>query len=86
MDNVEINQAHANKGEALMALAAHLGIPRESVMSFGDGLNDLSMLRAAGTGIAMANACPEAKEAADHITLSCDEDGVAAAIETFCFQ
>jgi len=86
VDNVEINQAHANKGEALMALASHLGVPRDGVMSFGDGLNDLSMLRAAGVGVAMANACPEAMEAADHITLSCDEDGVAAAIETFCFH
>jgi len=86
VDNVEINQAHANKGEALLALAAHLGVARENIMSFGDGLNDLSMLRAAGTGVAMSNACPEAKEAANHITLSCDEDGVAKAIETFCFH
>ena len=86
VDNVEINQTHANKGEALMALASHLGVPREGVMSFGDGLNDLTMLHAAGVGVAMANACPEAKEAADHITLSCDEDGVAAAIETLCFH
>ncbi len=83
--NVEINNLHANKGEALMALADHLGIPRKATMSFGDGLNDLSMLSAAGLGIAMANACDEAKACADVLTVSCDEDGVAKAIEKYCF-
>ncbi len=85
VDNVEINQSHANKGEALLALAAHLGVAREETMSFGDGLNDLSMIRDAGVGVAMANACPEVKELADEITLSCDEDGVAHGINTLCF-
>ena len=80
-DNVEINQMHANKGEALLALGEHLGIKREEIISFGDGYNDLSMLKAAGVGVAMANACEAAKKAADRITLSCDEDGVAAFIE-----
>lgn len=83
-DNVEINQRRANKGEALLALAAHLGLSREQTMAFGDGLNDLSMLRSAGIGVAMANACPEAKEAAHCLTASCDEDGVARGIETYC--
>ena len=85
VDNVEINQIHANKGEALLALAAHLGVAREETMSFGDGLNDLSMIRDAGIGVAMANACPEVKELADEITLSCDEDGVAHVINAICF-
>ena len=85
-DNVEINQSRANKGEALYALAAHLGVPREATISFGDGLNDLSMLRDAGVGVAMANAEEEAKTAADWITLSCDEDGVAYGINKFCFN
>lgn len=83
-DNVEINQRRANKGEALLALAAHLGLSRDNTMAFGDGLNDLSMLRDAGIGVAMANACPEAKEAADVLTASCDEDGVARGIEAHC--
>ncbi len=83
--NVEINNIHANKGEALLALADHLGVPREATMSFGDGLNDLSMLSAAGLGVAMANACDEAKACADVLTASCDEDGVALAIEKYCF-
>lgn len=84
-DNVEINQIHANKGEALMALADHFGLPRSATIAFGDGLNDLSMIRAAGLGVAMANACGEVKADADAETLSCDEDGVAYGIDRFCF-
>lgn len=84
-DNVEINQLRANKGAALLALAAHLGLRREETMAFGDGLNDLSMLREAGLGVAMANACGEALAAADAVTASCDEDGVALGIQRYCF-
>jgi len=85
-ENIELNAAHATKGKALLALAERLGIPREGTMSFGDGLNDLSMLTAAGMGVAMENACPEAKAAADFITLSNDDHGVAYAIEKYCFN
>ena len=83
-NNIEINSTDANKGEALRKLAAHLGLDISQTMAFGDGLNDLSMLRAAGIGVAMENACPEAKQAADYVTGSCDESGVAAAIRRFC--
>ena len=83
-NNIEINSTDANKGEALRKLAAHLGLDISQTMAFGDGLNDLSMLRAAGVGVAMENACPEAKQAADYLTGSCDESGVAAAIKRFC--
>ena len=85
IDNVEINQKNAHKGAALRALARHLGVPESSTMAFGDGLNDLTMLRDAGIGIAMANACEEAKEIACCVTASCDEDGVARGIEKYCF-
>lgn len=85
-ENIEVNAASATKGKALLALADHLGIPREGTMAFGDGLNDLSMIRAAGIGVAMENACAEAKAAADYITLSCDDHGVAHGIEKFCFS
>ena len=84
-ENIEVNAAGATKGRALLGLAERLGIPREGTMAFGDGLNDLSMLEAAGIGVAMENACAEAKAAADYITLSNDEHGVAYAIERFCF-
>lgn len=82
--NIEINAADANKGAAVLALAEHLGLRREQTMAFGDGLNDLSMLKMAGTGIAMANAGSEVLAAVPERTASCDEDGVALAIERFC--
>lgn len=84
-NNIEINCADANKGAALGVLCRHLGIDIGQSMSFGDGSNDLSMIRAAGIGVAMANACDEAKALADWITVSCDEDGVARGIHKFCF-
>ena len=49
-------------------------------MAFGDGENDIPMIKAAGIGVAMENALDTVKEAADTITLNNDEDGVAAAI------
>lgn len=84
-DNIEINVKKANKGDALLALCAHLGLSPEQAMAFGDGLNDIAMLKAAGTGVAMANACPDAMEAADLVTLTNNEAGVAAAIREYCF-
>ena len=83
-DNVELNHKNAHKGVALRQLAEYLGVPMSATMAMGDGLNDLTMLRDAGLGVAMANACEEAKAAADVLTLSCDEDGVARAIERYC--
>ncbi len=84
--NVEINLKEAQKGLALTRLAELLGIERAGTAAFGDDLNDLTMLRAAGIGVAMANAAPELKAAADRITASCDESGVARGIEELIFQ
>ena len=78
---MEINHEDANKGAALTALASRLGLDRSQVMAFGDGLNDISMIREAGTGVAMLNAVDEVKAAADLITGSCEESGVAEVIE-----
>ena len=50
-------------------------------MAFGDAENDIPMLRAAGVGVAMGNADPAVKAAADMVTLSNNEDGIAAALE-----
>ena len=83
-NNIEINAPAANKGTALLSLAAHLGLDRSQTMSFGDQLNDLSMIEAAGTGVAMGNAAPELKAAADYVTADCNADGVALAVEKFC--
>ena len=71
------------KGAALERLLNQLGLKREQLMACGDGLNDMPMLQYAGLSVAMANAQPEAKAAADAITLSNDEDGVAAAVEQY---
>ena len=82
-NNLEINTATAHKGRALERFAGHFGWTLANCMAFGDGLNDLSMVRMAGTGVAMANAAPEVLSAADYVTLSNDEDGVAAALRRF---
>ena len=67
-NNLEINALGATKGVALMWLADYLGIAPEATMAFGDGENDISMLEAAGVGIAMGNGLDIAKNAADRIT------------------
>ena len=81
--NIEINAAGVNKGTGLVNLGRLLGIRREEIMACGDGDNDEVMLREAGLGVAMANAEEQVKAAADYVTLSNEEDGVAAAIEKF---
>lgn len=81
--NIEINGGGASKGQALCALCAHLGIDIRDTIAFGDGSNDLDMIKAAGTGVAMANAVDELKSAADFVTLSNMEDGFARALEKF---
>ena len=79
--NIEINAAGVNKGTGLVNLGRMLGIRRKEIMAFGDGDNDIAMLREAGFGVAMANADEQVKAAADYITLSNEEEGVAEAIE-----
>ena len=82
-NNLEFNIATAHKGNALRRFAEHLGFTLENCMAIGDGMNDLSMVEAAGVGVAMANAHPKVLAAADWVTLSNDEDGVACAIRKF---
>lgn len=85
-NNIEVNAKAANKGAALKSLRERLGLRREEVMAFGDGSNDITMLLEAGRGIAMGNACEEAKEAADEVTLTNEEEGVAFEIERLLKQ
>ena len=82
-NNLEINARTAHKGVALKRFAETLGLTLANCMAFGDGLNDLTMIEAAGVGVAMSNACPEVLSAAVYTTLSNDEDGVAAALRHF---
>ena len=81
--NVEINAKDVDKGNALLRLGQILGIPGEEIMAFGDRTNDRKMLEKVGTGVAMANGVPEVKAAADYITASNDEEGVARFIEKY---
>jgi Cof subfamily protein (haloacid dehalogenase superfamily) len=82
-NNLELNIATAHKGNSLKRFAEHLGYTLENCMALGDGTNDLSMIEAAGLGVAMSNAHPLVLAAADHVTTSNDEDGVAKAIRDF---
>lgn len=81
--NIEVNAGGVNKGKGLVNLGRMLGISREEIMACGDGDNDIVMLREAGFGVAMANGEEKVKEAADYITLSNEEDGVADVIEKY---
>lgn len=74
-----------DKAQSLALLLENTGMSREEMMACGDGFNDLSMIKFAGLGVAMANAQDVVKENADFITLSNEEDGVAYAVEKFLF-
>ncbi len=78
---LEIVPQGIDKARSLERLLSSLSLKKENLLAFGDGYNDISMLRYAGLGVAMANASEEVKKAADRITLSNDEDGVARILE-----
>lgn len=80
---VELTEPSVSKGRALLELASALGIPRERTLAVGDNLNDVSMIEAAGIGVAMGNAMPALKERADWVAPTLADDGLAAAIERF---
>lgn len=82
---LEVVPKNVNKATCLSRLLPILGIKREEMVCCGDGYNDVNMIAYAGLGVAMANAAEPVKKAADYITLSCDEDGVAHVIEKFFF-
>ena len=79
----DIISQDGGKVNALREIIAHKGIRPEEVMAFGDSHNDIEMLRAAGIGVAMANATDECKAAADYITDSCENDGISSALRHF---
>lgn len=81
--NIEINAEKAQKGIALLDYAKSKGIKREEVAAIGDNLNDESMIRDAGVGVAMGNAIPQIKELAQIVTKTNNEDGVAHILQTF---
>lgn len=82
---IELVPKGIDKAQSLLRLLDKIGLTPNDMIAFGDGYNDLSMLKLAGMGVAMANAVDEVKAEADYVTLSNEEDGVAAAIEKFCY-
>lgn len=72
---------NSGKIQAILALAKLLNISLNDIVSFGDDINDVEMLQICGAGVAVSNAVMEAKNAADFVTASNDEDGVASWIE-----
>ena len=77
---LEFVDIKASKAAAMQRIGEHYHIARSEMIAVGDGFNDLSMIRWAGLGVAMGNAVQEIKDQADEVTLTNDEDGVAAVI------
>lgn len=84
--DLEVMAGGIDKGAGLAFLLDLLGIPPHQVLALGDGGSDLPMLRAAGIGVAMGNSIQAVKDGADWVTASCDEGGVARAIERFVLK
>lgn len=80
---IEVMNRGVSKADAIAGLLERLGMEREDTIACGDGLNDLSMIKYAGLGVAMGNAQQAVKDAADVITLTNDEDGIIPIIEKY---
>lgn len=80
---LEILPRGIDKAQSLARLLERLGMTKEEMIACGDGYNDLSMIRFAGLGVAMKNAVFPVRKAADFITASNNDDGVALVVEKF---
>lgn len=78
---LEVIPKSIHKGQGIRDICKTLGISPEEVIAFGDAENDIPMLRTAGMGVAMGNAAAAVKAAADYVTLTNNEDGIAAALQ-----
>ncbi|WP_437696258.1 sugar-phosphatase [Levilactobacillus brevis] len=83
---IEVMNRRASKGGTLSELVDQLGLTADDVMTLGDQGNDLTMIKYAGLGVAMGNAIDEVKEAAQAVTLTNAENGVAAAIRKYALN
>lgn len=81
---LEILPKGIDKAQCLAQLLKLLAIDRKEMIACGDGFNDLSMIEYAGLGVAMENAVRPVRNAADYVTLSNNDDGVAHVVEKFC--
>ena len=80
---VDFTHAEATKASAAAEFARLVGVPLRQVVGVGDGYNDLSLLRACGSAVAMGHAPPSIREAADFVAPNAWQDGLAAAIDEF---
>ena len=80
---VDFNVKHCNKATGMDIFLTYFNIERKYTIAFGDGGNDISMLKHAAIGVAMDNATDEVKETADYVTSSVDEDGIIHALKHF---
>ena len=80
---MDLNVRGVDKSLGIQQVMNYNGLTMAEAMAFGDGGNDLPMVRDAAVGVAMGNACDELKAVADYITSSVDEDGVSRALEHF---
>jgi hydroxymethylpyrimidine pyrophosphatase-like HAD family hydrolase len=83
---IEAVPSGVSKGRSVARLAEHIGISREETIAVGDNENDLTMVEWAGLGVAMGNATPQVKSAADWVAPSVAEDGVAEIVEQFILR
>lgn len=83
---IEVMPQNVDKGSSMGRLLEIIGAEWEDTICCGDGYNDISMIRRAGVGVAMGNAQPEVKAAADYVAPGNDEDGLADVIEKFVLQ
>ncbi len=81
----DLTNKGVSKATGIEKLVEKLNRDMKDTVAFGDGRNDIEMLETVSLGIAMGNACPEAKEVSDYVCPRVDEDGITKAIEYFKF-
>lgn len=86
MNAIHITNSCVSKGNAMNGLCKYLKIDLKDVVAIGDKTNDISMIEMAGLGVAMGNAIDEAKNVADYITTSNDENGVANVLDKILIE
>ncbi len=84
--NIEVNARGVNKARGIDRVCSRLGLSMSQVMAIGDSLNDMSMIKAAGLGVAMGNAQEIVKDSANWVTFSNNDNGVAHAIEKWVLR